>query len=155
MHLHTKFRILSRPKRDKPPMHDDPTDLIAAINKAAGRRMTRKRNDCAIVENCCYILNSWGYRPYYDFRQYSRGPFSAELFEDYDSLGTVNIETDVPDETISCLSEIISRGMPYIESYAAVLMAIDNNPEKADEDVLKIAIRISPELEKEITEVSE
>lgn len=83
-----------------------------------------------------------------------RGPFSSELADDYYELDGIGNETDVSEDVIDRLSEILKRGVPYTEAYATVLMIKTNNPSKDMDEVVGKALDIKPHLKKQIIEAS-
>lgn len=43
-------------------MHNNPCDLIVAVEKAFGRKLDADVfDDCLVIQKGCYILNFWGY----------------------------------------------------------------------------------------------
>lgn len=134
-------------------MHNDPRSIISAVNKAAGRKLNLRRfNDRLIIQNCCFILNNWGYGPEYEYTQYFRGPFSIDLDEDLKEEVMDSDLTDVSDSDLSRLSEIVGKGFRYVEAYSTLLMIKVSNPGITDERVLNHTLSIEPELRKEILE---
>ena len=138
-------------------MIHDPTSLIPAVAKAMGRVPdARELEDSLSLQKGCFILNSWGYGPQYEFDTFIRGPFSMDLASDLSELGPIGTDeaTDVPDEDISVLRGIYARGAAYLEAYAVVLLIRDSNPDASRDLILKTALSIKPYLESEIKEVS-
>lgn len=134
-------------------MHNDPSNLIVAVSKALGRKLDRgKFNDRLLMQKGCYILNSWGYGPYYRYGLYIRGPYSSELADDYYEIDRLSNSTTVPSEAILKLSEIMGKGIGYTEAYATVLLVKRNNPGRSDKEIFDKSLDIKPHLEKEITE---
>lgn len=134
-------------------MHNDPSDLIVAVSKALGRKLDRRKfNDRLLMQKGCYILNSWGYGPYYRYGLYIRGPYSSELADDYYEIGRLSNSTTIPSDAISKLSEIMNKGIEYTEAYATVLLVKRNNPGRTDKEIFDKSLNIKPHLEKEVTE---
>ncbi len=134
-------------------MHNDPSDLIVAVSKALGRKLDiRKFHDRLLMQKGCYILNTWGYGPYYRYGLYIRGPYSSELADDYYEISSLSNSTTIPSEAISKLSEIMSKGIGYTEAYATVLLVKRNNPDRTDKEIFDKSLNIKPHLEKEVTE---
>ena len=134
-------------------MHNDPSSLIVAVSKALGRRLYKNRfNDRLLMQKGCYILNSWGFGPFYRFGLYIRGPYSSDLADDYYEMTNYAKTTKVPDEVIDNLSNILSKGIDYTEAYATVLLVKNNNPNKSREEILKKSVAIKPHLKGEVTE---
>ena len=104
------------------------------------------------MQKGCYILNTWGYGPYYRYGLYIRGPYSSELADDYYEIGRLSNSTTVPLEAISKLSEIMSKGIEYTEAYATVLLVKRNNPGRTDKEIFDKSLNIKPHLKKEVTE---
>ena len=135
-------------------MHNDPRNLIVAINRAAGRNLSlREYNDRLIIQKGCYILNCWGYCPEYWYGKVNRGPFSEELDDDLDEISDSGNITNVSDSDIHRLSEILSKGNRYLEAYSVLLAVKTFNPGITDE-VVRHTLCIKPELRKEIMEAS-
>lgn len=135
-------------------MHDNPTNLIVAVSKALGRKLSKTRfNDRLLMQKGCYILNDWGYGPYYKYNLYIRGPYSPYLADDYYELKSVGDNTDIPEQAIKDLSVILNRGIDYTEAYATVLLVKNNNPNRTKEEILKKTLDIKPHLRDEVTEV--
>ena len=134
-------------------MHNNPNNLIVAVSEALGRRLDkRKFMDRLIMQKGCYILNSWGFGPFYKYRLYIRGPYSSELADDYYEIKRLNNSTDIPVDAIDELSKILSKGVDYTEAYATVLLVKRNNPDRSNADVLKKSMEIKPHLDNEVRE---
>ena len=134
-------------------MHNDPSNLMAAVCKAKGRRLNKKRfYDRFYIQKGCYILNRWGYGPEYSYRLFVKGPYSPELANDIDEMGEVTDITDIPVDVIRNLSLVLKRGIHYTEAYATVMMVIQNNPRRSNEVILRKSLDVSPRLNKEIAE---
>ena len=105
-------------------MHYDPSNLIVAVSKACGHFPdVEKFSDRLAMQKSCYILNSWGYEPIYRYSLYIRGPYSSELADDYYEMhGKVSGSTDVSESDLSRLKELYTKGLPYVEAYATVLL---------------------------------
>ena len=135
-------------------MHNDPSNLIAAVSMALGRKLNKNRfNDRLLMQKGCYILNRWGCGPEYRYSLYIRGPYSPDLADDYYELNKIDDFTDVPTEIIKDLSLIMSKGIGYTEAYATVLMVKQNNPNRTNEEILKKALDVKPRLKNEVMEV--
>lgn len=138
-------------------MKHDPTNLIAAVARAMGRMPNaRELDDSLSMQKGCFILNSWGYGPQYEYDTFIRGPFSMDLASDLSEIGLIGADasTDVSDEDISVLRGIYARGAAYLEAYVVVLLIRDSNPDASRTLILKTALGIKPYLESEINEVS-
>ena len=134
-------------------MHNDPSNLIAAVYEAKGRKLNKNKfNDHFYLQKGCYILNRWGYGPEYSYRLFVKGPYSPELADDINKIGKTIGVTNIPSEAIHDLSLILKRGFRYTEAYTTVMMVIQNNPDRSDEVILKKALDISPRLSREIEE---
>ena len=134
-------------------MHNNPSNLIVAVSEALGRRLDkRKFMDRLIMQKGCYILNSWGFGPFYKYRLYIRGPYSSELADDYYEIKRLNNSTDIPVDAIDELSKILSKGVDYTEAYATVLLVKRNNPDRSNADILKKSMEIKPHLKNEVRE---
>lgn len=138
-------------------MKHDPTNLIAAVAQAMGHVPdARELYDSLSMQKGCFILNSWGYGPQYEYDTFIRGPFSMDLADDCSELGQIRPDagTDVSDSDISVLKGIYGRGVTYLEAYAIVLLLKESNPDAAYSLILKTALNLKPYLEKEIKEAS-
>ena len=134
-------------------MHNNPSNLIVAVSEALGRRLDkRKFMDRLIMQKGCYILNTWGFGPFYKYRLYIRGPYSSELADDYYEIKRLNNSTDIPVDAIDELSKIFSKGVDYTEAYATVLLVKRNNPDRSNADILKKSMEIKPHLKNEVRE---
>ena len=134
-------------------MDRDPSTLIAAVNKALGRTIDwHDYNDRLIMQKGCYILNRWGYGPYYGYGLYIRGPYSTELTDDCERMILSNLRTDIPEEALTALSGIIKRGTDYLEAYTTVMLVKENNPSRNSIAVMKKALDIRPSLKDLIEE---
>lgn len=135
-------------------MHYDPSNLIVAVSKACGHFPdVEKFSDRLAMQKGCYILNSWGYEPVYRYSLYIRGPYSSELADDYYEMhGKVSGDTDVSESDLSVLKELYTKGLPYVEAYATVLLLKNSNPNVASNKILDRALELKPHLEKEVKE---
>ena len=134
-------------------MDNDPGNLLSAVCAASGRILDRTDyEDRLIVQKGCYILNRWGYGPVYESRKYIRGPYSLELADDMEEMDLTESGTDVPDDVVRELSEILTRGTDYLEAYATVLLVKENNPLRDNATLMNKALSIRPGLKNEITE---
>ncbi|MCL2147977.1 MAG: hypothetical protein FWH47_01375 [Methanomassiliicoccaceae archaeon] len=138
--------------------------LIAAAVKARNMALTSKRfnanglKDRTMVQNGCFLLNHWGAGPGYDYRQYVRGPFSTELYEDYEELRKGRFPfndhgTEVDDALIRDLSEVMSKGAKYLEAYTAMIVARKCNPNDDIDTFRRFVLSRVPELREEVEEV--
>jgi len=134
----------------------DTSDLLTAVAIACGRDLkVGEFDDRLTLQKGCYILNSWGYGPRYHFNMYIRGPYSSVLAKEHYKYGTIaGRETDVPEEALSRLAEIFSKGIGYAEAYATVLMIRSNSKDASKEDVLKRAMDLKPRLKAEVAEAA-
>ena len=133
-------------------MHHDPRSLVAAVAKAAKNELDISRaDDRLMMQRGCYILNYWNLGPRYRFDLYVRGPYSSELAEDCDELGSFNgLDTDVPDCEVSKLSEIFYEGSGYVDAYATVLLVKNNNPGASSDRILMRCQELKPHLSLEL-----
>ena len=136
-------------------MHHDPSKLIVAISRAMNGKLDIDQfKDRLLIQKGCYILNRWGFGPFYEYEMYIRGPFSSELADDYYELNSIGNETDVSEDAIDKLSEILERGVFYTEAYATVLLIKTNNPGKDMDEVVGKTLDIKPHLKRQIIEAS-
>lgn len=137
-------------------MHEGSMDLIAAVCKAADNKLDATvYSDRMMMQKGCYILNSWGYGPQYDYEYYVKGPFSVELDDDYISIGNnTGNETEIPYEAIARLSEIMRRGRIYTEIYSIVLLLKDSNPDASSDSIRNRAMDLRPNMRGMVEEVS-
>lgn len=135
-------------------MQYDPSNLIVAVSKACGHFPDiEKFSDRLAMQKGCYILNSWGYEPVYRYSLYIRGPYSSELADDYYEMhGEVSGSTDVSESDLSRLKELYTKGLPYVEAYATVLLLKNSNPNVASNKIMDRALELKPHLEKEVKE---
>ena len=105
-----------------------------------------------MMQKGCYILNTWGYGPFYNFSLYIRGPYSPELADDYYRIRDLDYRTTVPESDVRRLAEIMGKGVRYTEAYATVLLVKDSNPNRSNETIFKKTLSIKPHLESEIRE---
>lgn len=61
-----------------------------------------------------------------------------------------DVGTDVPDEAVSRLSEVFSRGMAYEEAYVTLMLIIEMNPDEPYDILIRQAEMIKPNLSLEI-----
>ena len=125
------------------------SDMLAAVMKAMGHGTVETAPvDSMAVHVGCYILDRWGFGPWY---RYVRGPYSVELAEDLDLIGdTVPEHTDIPDEAVARLSEMFGKGPGYVEAYGTVLLVAGNSPGASRESILRRALELKPHLEDEV-----
>lgn len=135
-------------------MHNDARKLLTAVSKAVDHSLdVNDFNDRLTMQKGCYILNSWGFGPKYDFSLYIRGPYSRELADDYYGLSNdIGCDTDVPEDVVARLRNIFGKGIGYAEAYATVLLIMNNSPGASHESIHKRALEIKPYLEKEVEE---
>ncbi len=132
------------------------SDLFNAVAIACGHDLKiNEFNDRLTLQKGCYILNSWGYGPRYHFNMYIRGPYSSDLAKEYYKCDSIaGRETNVPEEALSRLTEIFSKGIGYAEAYATVLMIRSNSKDASKEDVLKRAMDLKPRLKAEVAKAA-
>lgn len=136
-------------------MEEDVSSLLAAASKAMGRMPdTGEPEDCLIIQKEAFILNEWGYGPMFDFEVYAYGPYSDELEKAYAGLGSFPVDTDVPDEVIGRLAEIVRRGPEYLEAYSLLLMIKTSSPESSKGDIMDWAEHIRPRIAHLVREAS-
>lgn len=134
---------------------EDIEDLFAAIEKAIGRGLTRETpGDCRIVQDGCYLLNKWGYGPFYTYDSFVRGPCSIKLIGDFRNRKGAGDSGRIPDDAIRRLSEITGRGQEYLEAYSSLLLMIELCPGASMDLVVKRLQEISPRISDQITEAS-
>ena len=133
-------------------MYHDPRSLVAAVAKAAKHELDiSKADDRLMMQRGCYILNCWNLGPRYGFDLYVCGPYSSELADDCDELGSFNgFDTDFPDGTVSQLSEIFDEGSEYVDAYATVLLVKNSNPEASFDRILMRCQELKPYLSLEL-----
>lgn len=130
---------------------NSPNNLFVAVSKAMGRPLDPDRfDDRLMLQKGCYILNRWGYGPMFDFDQYIRGPYSSDLEDECYRTYSPDGSTNVSDQSISDLSDILKEGTGYTEAYATLMLVKDHNPDANDDIVLKRTRDIKPGLLKEI-----
>lgn len=136
-------------------MEEDVSSLLAAVSKAMGRVPdTNEPGNCLILQKEVFILNEWGYGPMFDFDVYAYGPFSDELEKVYAGIGSFPVDTDVPDEVIRSLAEIVRRGPEYLEAYSLLLMIKTSSPESSKDDIMDWAEHIRPRIAHLVREAS-
>lgn len=65
-------------------MKGETLDLFKAVAAACGHDLkVNEFDDRLTLQRGCYILNSWGFGPFYYFDMYMRGPYSSNLAEEY------------------------------------------------------------------------
>ena len=134
-------------------MRDGFDMLVAAVAKAVGRELdVKKFNDRLTMQKGCYILNSLGVGPVYDYGLYIRGPYSRELADDYYTIKAIPAETTVPADKIDALRCIFDKGIGYAEAYATVLLLKRNNAGVSPERILNRALELKPNLDSEVRE---
>ena len=134
-------------------MRDGFDMLVAAVASAVGRKLNvDKFSDRLTMQKGCYILNSWGYGPIYDYSLYIRGPYSRELADDYYEIKSIPAVTTIPSNAIDDLKAIFDRGLRYAEAYATVLLIKTNNVGANRERILNRALELKPHLESEVRE---
>ena len=136
-------------------MDGNPVNLVRAVSKAVGRGLDVNVNeDCFTIQRGCYILNTWGYGPVYDYGIYIYGPYSEELAKDCEMMGSISDGfTCVPDDVIDQLHGIFEKGPGYAEAYAMVLLVKNNNHGVSFKTMQKVALNITPYLKDEVEEV--
>jgi len=135
---------------------DDTLNLFKAVAVACGHDLMISRfDDRLTLQKGCYILNSWGFVPKYNFNMYVRGPYSSGLADEYYKYDSIKADvTDIPEDAIANLTEIYSKGIGYAEAYATVLMVKSNSKGSSNEDVLKRALELKPRLKTEVSEAA-
>lgn len=103
-----------------------------------------------MFQHGCYILNRWGFGPFFDHPLFIHGPYSTGLADAYFSGYDPDVGTDVPDEAVSRLSEVFSRGMAYKEAYVILMLIIEMNPGEPNDVLIRQAQMIKPHLSSEI-----
>ena len=135
-------------------MYSNPNGLIFAVSKALGRKLDRRKyRDRLIMQKGCYLLNTWGYGPFYRYKLFIRGPYSSELADDYYEVNDLGETTSIPEEKIAELAKILEKGDRYVEAYATVLLVKANNPGRTNEVIFNKAVDIEPKLISEVKEV--
>lgn len=61
-----------------------------------------------------------------------------------------DVGTDVPDEAVSRLSEVFSRGMAYEEAYVTLVLIIEMNPDEPHDILIRQVEMIKSNLSLEI-----
>ena len=132
------------------------SDLFTAVAIACGHDLkVNEFNDRLTLQKGCYILNSWGYGPKYPFNMSIRGPYSSELAGEYYKHRVITRgKIDIPEDALSKLAEIYSKGIGYAEAYATVLMIKTNSKDSSSEEVLKRAMDLKPRLKVEVAEAA-
>ena len=134
-------------------MYSNPNGLIFAVSKALGRKLDRRKyRDRLIMQKGCYLLNTWGYGPFYRYKLFIRGPYSSELADDYYEVNDLGETTSIPEEKIAELAKILEKGDRYVEAYATVLLVKANNPGRTNEVIFNKAVEIEPKLISEVKE---
>lgn len=137
-------------------MDNDIRRLFAAVATAIGHDLkVGKFDDRLSLQKGCYILNSWGYGPFFKFNMYIHGPYSSSLADEYYRIGDITFtETDVPADRVEDLSHIFEKGLPYAEAYATLMMIRNNSPGASYDGIIKRANELKPHLKEEIEEAS-
>ncbi len=104
------------------------------------------------MQKGCYLLNTWGYGPFYRYKLFVRGPYSSELADDYYEMNGLEETTSIPEEKIAELAKILEKGDRYVEAYATVLLVKANNPGRTNEVIFNKAVDIEPKLISEVKE---
>lgn len=131
--------------------YGDPSGLFVAVSKAAGHGLdVGVSDDRLVLQHGCYILNRWGFGPFFDYPLFIHGPYSTALADAYFSGYDSGLGTDVPDEAVSRLSEVFSHGMAYGEAYVTLMLIIEMNPGEPNDVVIRQAQMIKPRLSPEI-----
>ena len=134
-------------------MKEGTESLLAAVAKAANRNLDLgEPEDHLNIQRGCYILNSRGHGPVYDYSLYIKGPYSPELAEDLRLIKAIPEETDIPHEAVNALRNILSRGTAYAEAYATVLLLKRNNADVSPERILNRALELRPDLDSDAQE---
>lgn len=136
-------------------MHNDPSNLTAAVAAALGRRPRKSScDDRLLLQKGCYILNKWGFGPFYRFNMFVRGPYSPDLGEDLGELKSIGSETEVPADRIYDLSQILKKGTRFVEAYTTIMLVKSNNPGVDNGAIFDKALSIKPHLKMELMEAS-
>lgn len=123
-------------------------NLIGAVNRTVkdpdvfSDRFVRSP-DLFTIQRGCYILNHWGYEPILTYPKYLKGPFSFEIAK------SDCMDTDIPDDVIQRLSEIL-KDEDYSIAYCLLLLIKKNNPHLPMARIVKKALEVSPSLEDKI-----
>jgi len=134
-------------------MREGTESLLAAVAKAADRNLDLgEPEDRLNIQRGCYILNSRGHGPIYDYSLFIKGPYSPELAEDLRLIKAVPEETDIPPEAVNALRNILGRGTAYADAYATVLLIKNKNLGVSPERILNRALELKPNLESEVRE---
>ena len=134
-------------------MREGTESLLAAVAKAADHSLDLgDPEDHLAIHRGCYILNSLGHGPVYDYRLYVKGPYSPELAEDLRLIKAIPEETDIPPEAVNALRNILERGTTYTEAYATVLLIRNKNLGVSPERILNRALELKPNLDSEVRE---
>jgi uncharacterized protein YwgA len=132
--------------------------LISAVAEAWGKELKIGNfNDRLVMQKGCFLLNEMGVLPKYDFGLYIRGPYSSELADDYYELMKSASHTtvmDVDGKHVDSLSEIMKKGVPYMEAYSTLILARKYNPRMSGDELEAFVINMKPTLKKEIKEAS-
>ena len=135
-------------------MHHDPSDLLAAVSEACGHAPDISSMEGRLtLQRGCYILNSRGCGPSYDYDVYIRGPYSRELADDIWGLGAVpSGGTGLPETEVSMLKGLFLRGPSYVEAYATALLLVRMNPGVPRHRIAERATELKPGLAREVRE---
>ncbi len=134
-------------------MREGTESLLAAVAKAANRNLDLgEPEDRLAIQRGCYILNSLGHGPVYDYSLYVKGPYSPELAEDLRLIKAIPKETDIPPEAVNALRNILGRGTAYTDAYATVLLIRNNNIGVSPERILNRALELRPDRDSEVRE---
>ena len=136
-------------------MHHDPSDLLTAVSEACGHAPDISSMEGRLtLQRGCYILNSRGCGPFYDYDIYIRGPYSRELADDMWELGAVpSGGTGLPEEEeVSMLKGLFLRGPSYVEAYATALLLVRMNPGVPRHRIAERATELKPGLAREVRE---
>lgn len=137
-------------------MDNDSRRLIATVERPIGHELNvEELNDRLTMQKGCYIFNSWGYGPRYEYDVYIKGPYSRDLARDYYDVSKLdNTGIDVPDEAIDRLRGVFDKGIGYAEAYATVLLVRNNSPGASYDSIHRRALELKPYLAREIEEAS-
>jgi Uncharacterized conserved protein len=134
-------------------------NLISAVALAWGKELKIGNfNDRLVMQKGCFLLNEMGVAPGYNFSLYIRGPYSSDLADDYyEILGNkpISNDTSVDPKFIMNLSNIMSKGVNYLEAYSTLVLAHRYNPKLETDQLKHFVFTMKPALKKEIEEASE
>ena len=132
--------------------------LISAVALAWGKELRIKSfEDRLVMQKGCFLLNEMGVTPNYSFSLYIRGPYSSDLADDYYELlreNALSYKTNIDSDLIEKISEIMSKGVGYLEAYSTLILAHKYNPRMEMDSLKRFVFEMKPALRKEIEEAS-